>query len=667
MLKTYKHPSCGLKSIKPLGAILIVILGISAARSTFSQSPPRSGGWVVIGVNEYRALRAEAYPALAGPEGPPVDATLSRVDYDLQVTGDLATGDATLAIDVLKEGWARIGIPPGLLVKEARLDGKPVSLVTGTPGKGAEQLSAVLTHAGRATLQLKLAVPVASNAGDESVTLPPSLSGVVRAAVTLPSEGIDVVVNGGLLADKPGASNGKKWIAYGRGNEPLTFTWRRKTEDHRSTQALRMRNSLTELVALGEESATVTTEVGVQVTQGLAREVALQVPDSVTVNQVSGAMVADWAMKSGELHITFLEPTEQGARFVISGEVKAPREGMIAIPVMRLLDSEKEAGGVAVEILGAGEIKEVQKEGLDNADASDLGPMVANRESPALAAFRYRGVDGKSNRSLSVNVARYTPQAVLMANVEEARYEVLASSEGKTLVQARYAVRNNQRNFLKVVLPPGATLWSAALDGRPVRPGQAPDGSILLPLSKARSGEDAPAFAVELAYFSRVPAWTDKGQFRFALPAVDLPISRSGLRLYHPPRFHVTVEQGPFRTETYADPSSPALAEGFTRLDLYSKTFQPPPGPPPPPPPGGPMGSGIVSDQAARGREGAAQALVDQYRSTNQGSRVTGILPIRVDFPAFGSFVYMVSELTSENQSLSAVLSYQKEKKGGVR
>ena len=83
MLTMYKHPTWGLKSIKPLGAILIVILGISAAPIAFAQSPPRSGGWVVIGVNEYRALRAEAYPALAGPEGSPVDATLSRVDYDL--------------------------------------------------------------------------------------------------------------------------------------------------------------------------------------------------------------------------------------------------------------------------------------------------------------------------------------------------------------------------------------------------------------------------------------------------------------------------------------------------------------------------------------------------------------------------------------------------------
>ena len=98
-----------------------------------------------------------------------------------------------------------------------------------------------------------------------------------------------------------------------QGNEPLTFAWRRKTEDHRSTQALRMRSGLTELVGLGEEASSLTAEVNLEVTQGVAREVKIQLPESVTMNQVLGAMVADWESKAGELRVTFLEPVEQRA------------------------------------------------------------------------------------------------------------------------------------------------------------------------------------------------------------------------------------------------------------------------------------------------------------------------------------------------------------------
>jgi hypothetical protein len=44
---------------------------------------------------------------------------------------------------------------------------------------------------------------------------------------------------------------------------------------------------------------------------------------------------------------------------------------------------------------------------------------------------------------------------VLLANVEEARYRVLFTEDGKRLVEARYAIRNSQRSF--ALLPPGAT------------------------------------------------------------------------------------------------------------------------------------------------------------------------------------------------------------------
>src|SRR5947207_15533334 len=98
--------------------------------------------------------------------------------------------------------------------------------------------------------------------------------------------------------------------------------------------------------------------------------------------------------------------------------------------------------------------------------------MVSNRQSPSLAAFRFRSGDSNLTRSLSLNIARYTPQAVLMANVSEARYQVLISNEGKTLVQARYGAQNNQPSFLKITMPAVATLSSASLAGKALRAGQ---------------------------------------------------------------------------------------------------------------------------------------------------------------------------------------------------
>ena len=624
-------------------------------------------------MEEYQTLRARAFPAERAPEPPPVDATLTRVDYDLHVNGDLATGRASLTVDVIKDGWVRVAVPAGLLVREARLDGKLMSLVSGSPGKGGGELSAVLSHAGRAVLLLDIALPVASVAGDESVSLPSTPSGITRAQLQLPRNGVEMRLSGGLLAEKTETGAESKWVAYGHGNEPLGFYWRRKMDDHRLTQPLRMRGSLVELLGLGEDSTSVYAEVDINVTQGAAKEVRIQVPDKVTINQVSGAMVADWDTKAGELSVSFLEPVEQSSRFVITGETRTPREGEISVPLLRLLDAERDSGGIAVEVLGAGEIKDQKTQGLESADAADLGGMIASRQSPSLVAFRFRPANDAAGRSLTVNVARYTQQAVLLANIEEARYQVLMTSEGKTLVQARYAVRNNQRNFLKVTLPQGAAIWSAVLGGKPVRPGQAPDGSLLLPLEKSRAGDEVPAFPVEIMYLSREAAWPEKGKVRLALPAVDLPISRTGVVFYHSPLFKVTAEPGPFRMQAYEEPFSAALgpppvlampvsqdanAEYGVNAGSVVTTL------------GGVTNFNSVvniNGAANNDRNDKSKRMLDDFRNKSAGGRSAHILPVAASFPVFGESLFLVSELTEENKSPAIELSYQREKKEGGR
>ena len=610
-------------------------------------------GWVVIPVDEYQQLRTRAYPADRPPEPPPVEVTLTRVDYDLHINGDLATGRATLTVDVIKDGWVRVAIPSGLLVREARLDGKPLALVP-DQSKGGHQLSAVLAHPGRALLLLDIAMPVNASAGEESLSLPATLSGVTRASLELPRKNVELTLSGGLLSDKSESAGVTKWLAYGHGNEPLTFSWHRKIEEQARIQLpLRLRGSLVEAVGLAEDLTTITADVDLAVAQGSAKEARIQIPDKVTINQVTGAMVGDWEVKAGELVITMVEPVEQTTRFVITGEVRTPREGEINIPILRLLNVERDHGGVAVDVLGAGEIKEklTKAEGLEGVDAAELGEMVAGRQSPSLEAFRFRSAENQANRSLTVNVARYEQQAVLLANIEEARYKVLMSSEGKTLVQANYAVRNNHKNFIAIKLPQGSVVWSATLNGVPIRPGEADDHSLLLPLEKSRAGNDAAAFAVQVMYLSREPAWIEKGRATLVLPAVDIAISRTGVELYHSPQFHVTADPGAFRPEPYAQPLSPALAETPNRDTEKPASIA--------------YAARVGESEAKDDAQHAA--LVDEYRAKNAAGRTSHSLPMAVSFPTFGQSVYLVAELTQENHAPAIEMSYQKEKKEGKK
>ena len=48
-------------------------------------------------------------------------------------------------------------------------------------------------------------------------------------------------------------------------------------------------------------------------------------------------------------------------------------------------------------------------------------------------------------------------------------------------------------------------------------------------------------------------------QEKVTLPALDLPISRTGLLLYYPPLFRVSAEPGTFHPQAYQNPVSAAL------------------------------------------------------------------------------------------------------------
>src|SRR6185436_14297270 len=96
-------------------------------------------------------------------------------------------------------------IPRGLMVKEARLDGRPVSLVSQPSEKGPGTSYLLLSHTGRSLLTLTIVFPVSSVAGTEILQLPVSTSVVSRASVALPGKfehGVDVRITGGLLIEK---------------------------------------------------------------------------------------------------------------------------------------------------------------------------------------------------------------------------------------------------------------------------------------------------------------------------------------------------------------------------------------------------------------------------------------------------------------------------------
>ena len=163
----------------------------------------------------------------------------------------------------------------------------------------------------------------------------------------------------------------------------------------------------------------------------------------------------------------------------------------------------------------------------------------------------------------------------------------------------------------------------------------------MLPLEKSKSGEEAPEFVVEISYLDRAPSWADKGRTRLTLVSVDLPISKSRLLVHHPPLFKLTTApglSGSFRIAEFMEAESEALRSGARPVQTQPEL---------------------------RPEEMTSLKLVSKLPVQKQSARPARNLPLRFAFPHFGPSIFLVSELTSENQIPTIELDFSRDRKRG--
>ena len=183
-------------------------------------------GWVVIPVEDYRALRAKAYPVEPEAGPPPVGWTLSRIDCDLKVDGDSATGEARLTVDVMKDGWVRLPLPRTLKVRSARVNGRPVALLA----EAGREPSVLLSKAGRVVLTLDIATPIQIQGGVESFSLPAASASLFRVLARIPRPALGLYVNGGVMTSKDEIKAEIRVVASVRPGENFQLNWRRRAD-----------------------------------------------------------------------------------------------------------------------------------------------------------------------------------------------------------------------------------------------------------------------------------------------------------------------------------------------------------------------------------------------------------------------------------------------------
>ena len=242
--------------------------------------------------------------------------------------------------------------------------------------------------------------------------------------------------------------------------------------------------------------------------------------------------------------VEFTQEMEGQLRIEVAYErITTDGESELSVPTLNVLGAEVEQGQIAVEALSAVEVRVAAAEQLSSLDPAELPQqMILKTTNPILLAYKYVHVDPPF--ALALKVTRHREVAVQSAAIDRADYRTLFTRDGLAVTTARFTVRNSRKQFLRVRLPEGAEVWSAAVGGKPEKPAIAESNGANGNGSNGHSPEilikvlnSVEGFPVELIYTTPTSELGRFGRIGAHLPRPDMVVTRSHWDVFLPDRY----------------------------------------------------------------------------------------------------------------------------------
>lgn len=618
--------------------LLALLLALLAGFAHAADDPIGKNGSVTVPWPEFKALldKLQAQPTPDDP-APPVPYALGRGELRGTLTDGYFELTARYGLAVLAKGWVLCPlVGTNAPLADVQLDGKPAA-VTDHEGRVALLVKGPATHA----LTLRFRVPASLRPGPGSLSLQlPAAAGQVLS-INAAKKYSGVSVDGATMS-----GDGEAVTAILTGDD-LTLRYTVAMEQQQDTAAklpskVLVTNNI--LVSIDEGFVRAVAQLNFEVRHAPVTEFRIAVPAGFEVADCTGASLAGWKLDETTRDLTATVGFEVMGNYALTIVLeRSTKDASFAfpLPALAVRDVERERGFFAVQVTGGVEVTPGEAiTGLQLVDPKELpGDLRGGATNPIVLAFKYL----RHPFAADLNVVRHQTQNVLGAAIDTANYVVQVTDDGDCVTRVVYAVRNNRKQFLELRLPGGekTALWSTFVADRPVRPSQAQDGAILLPLEKSGySGVDLESFTVEVIFFSSLGKnLGGAGSIHVELPEVDLPISQSTLTVFAPARFAYRRLGGSMR-ETYVAPSGalglPAAAPAVDKEKAD--------------------GYGLASRGMKR-QSMAEEVFQTRIRAAQESQDTTGALPARFSVPQQGASLRF-SELITIGGASDVRLAY---------
>jgi hypothetical protein len=458
---------------------------------------------------------------------------------------------STWKLEALEAGWwtgPLIGPVPGMRVESVTWRGRDLG-VTSTPA--GEEVSVQMTAKSRGELELVVFVPAdqlpGGVDGSIDVWLKPAVRGELRLAKAAAPEGrvAELVVEGQARR----MIDGRFWA----GEAQLSLRW---------VDAKAVTDQLEGPLAVAQSAVGLT--FGDGEVRGRARVSWLlrrgQL-DSVTIDtaglgrdlEVVGPNVHEWVRNGDRIDIELKEPVDGRLDVDLRWTQGLPDGAEAQLAAPRIVPQQAYRTESYMQLARDGELEVLPAlSGWSAVARAELPEWAGGYiEGTATATYRRDGEDPGA----SFELLRFVPLSGPPVMVDVAAYEIATTDEGRSLVHARYDVRNERASHLRVELPNGSRMLGVRVNGETVTPTRDASSAITntdawrVPLVRSlESVKGSLSFPVEVIFISEAESWEKKEARDLQLPALDAPVGVSRVRVYLPPNYENRVDMFDFHT-----------------------------------------------------------------------------------------------------------------------
>ncbi|MFT4976806.1 MAG: hypothetical protein ACI8S6_002711 [Myxococcota bacterium] len=493
---------------------------------------------VVIPWKDFQTLyeRGQA-PAAKPVPAAPRDYAISRVVYTGEVIDGAAVFKATVQLDVLKvDGWVTVPLlPTSVALRQARVGRSEAPIYL-----DGNYYRFITDKTGPVTLELEFAVATFAGSGQEGFSFQMPAAGATEVVLTVPSEqGLDFTVASAqqLTTTQRGDRQVLRALLPSTGN--LAVSWQRAAEEA-VVEALEPRVYAEQqgLVGVAEGLLQCSSSIYYSILQAGVEQLTLDLPKDVTVLDVQGQGIRDWAVvPEGDRKVVTVDLNfaAQGAytlqlsyeRVVVDGSDE------VAVPDLHLRGVDRVSGWLGIDARSSLEVSAGAVDGARAVDVRELpAGILGQTDFPVLLGFKYR----TDVYSVPLQLRQYEEVDMLVTIIDRAEAKTVVTPDGRRMTQITWAMRNNRAQFLRLELPEGAIPWSTFVGGRSVKPARGEDGRVLVPLARSQSSSGGLSrFAVEMVYVEDAPP-PDGGQGSFtgSLPIASVPTTAVAWTIYVP-------------------------------------------------------------------------------------------------------------------------------------